>query len=475
MSILFVSSEAVPYSKTGGLADVAGSLPVALQELGCEVTLALPLYRETERMAADRIPAVEGVSYRLDRTGVRVLFVEHSGYFGRPGIYGEKGVDYPDNLRRFNYFTQKVLEHCKSEGFAPDILHLNDWQCALFPLYLKESVWGGSRFFAKTKTVFTIHNLAYQGLFEAGDFAATGLSKDWMNVEALEFYGRINLLKGGITQSDALTTVSPSYSREIQRKEFGCGLEGVLKQRASDLTGILNGLDIDEWDPEIDEALEVNYTAEVLEDKALNKKALQRELGLVTHFDGPLVGVVSRLASQKGVDLLVEVAKAIYALGMQLVVLGTGDPFYEEALKALAGQYPEEIAAVIGFDSRLARRIYAGSDIFLMPSRYEPCGLGQMISLRYGAVPVVRATGGLRDTVSAYRAPAEGTGFLFEEYRAKALVQTLQEAMAVYHQPELWKALVRRGMSGEFSWTASARKYLKLYRSLCENVTVEVP
>ena len=453
MRILFLSSEIEPFAKTGGLADVAGSLPIALERKGVEVHLAMPKY-----------PLVNSQKEGKIGKSIRVRFIENQGFFNRPGLYGEKGKDYPDNLERFSFFCRRALDLFKEENLKPDLIHCNDWQTALVPVYLK-SIFRNDLFFRGVKAVFTIHNLGYQGLFPAEELRKSGLDDSYFHMEALEFYGKVNLLKGGLVFSDLLTTVSPTYSREIQTSEFGHGLEGVLSKRKNDLYGIINGIDQDLWDPAKDRDIPKRFTPQTIEGKSENKKVLQALSGLEIRKDSPLIGIVSRLADQKGFDILMPVVELILKEGFQIVILGTGDKQYEDLLQKMSLKFPKNLSVRLSFDPVLARQIYAGSDLFLMPSRYEPCGLGQMISLRYGTIPIVRQTGGLADTVQDINSGG-GNGFVFSEYRSDALLAALKRAHRLFENKTHWKELVRRAMKSDFSWDRSAEKYLDLYHKV---------
>lgn len=451
MKVLFLSSEIDPFAKTGGLADVAGSLPVALERKGIALRLAMPKYRPVLRQKEGRI----GKEIRVD-------FIEQNAFYDRAGLYGENGKDYPDNLERFSFFCRKVLDLLKERNFAVDLIHCNDWQTALVPVYLK-SLYREDPFFRNVKTVFTIHNLGYQGLFPASEMGKTGLDDSYFHMESLEFYGKINVLKGGLVYADILTTVSPTYSREIQTAEFGHGLEGILFKRREDLFGIVNGIDQDLWDPAQDRAIKKQYTPENPAGKEEDKKDLQTLCGLQVKKDIPLIGIVSRLAAQKGFDILAPVVGKILKQGFQMVLLGTGDKRYEELFQEIGKKFPKSFSLHLAFDPVLARKIYAGSDFFLMPSRYEPCGLGQMIALRYGTIPVVRKTGGLADTIRDATYP-EGNGFVFSEYASEKLLGSLLQAKKAFQEKKGWERLLRRAMAFDFSWDRSAEKYVDLYR-----------
>ncbi|MDD5448967.1 MAG: glycogen/starch synthase, partial [Candidatus Omnitrophica bacterium] len=412
MKILFVSSEVVPFAKTGGLADVAGSLPIFLEKSGVEIKIAMPKYK-TIKVKGDRATLGKGVE---------VLFIENDKFFNREQLYGDKFGDYPDNLERFSYFSRQCLELIKKIGFKPDVIHCNDWQSSLIPVYLKTQ-YKTDPFYSNIKTMLTIHNLSYQGLFDASQFQKTGLDAGLFGMDGLEFYGKVNILKGGILFSDIITTVSPTYSREIQTKEFGYGLEGVLKSRANRIYGILNGIDYNLWNPKMDRHIAKMYDAAHIDDKGANKENLQKESALTVNRDIPLIGLISRLADQKGLDLISAVIGDLLKTKIQFICLGTGDEKYHILFERIAKLYPKKASINLKFDAVLAQKIYAGSDMFLMPSRFEPCGLGQMIALRYGTIPIVRLTGGLKDTIQEYDpATGEGNGFAFSGYSSDELL-----------------------------------------------------
>ncbi len=429
MKILFAASEAAPFAKTGGLADVAGSLPPALASLGHEVSLVMPRYRAVDirkfnlkRVAGFSVPLgtwQERCDVFAGKTAgnVTVYFIDKDIYYDRPGLYRSERADYPDNAERFIFFSRAVVELASALDLRPDIVHCNDWQTGLVPLYLKQGP-GMHESLRKTHTVFTVHNLGYQGLFWHWDMRLTGLGWNVFTPEGIEFWGKINLLKAGLIYSDIITTVSRTYSREIQTPEYGCGLDGVLRKRSADLYGIVNGIDTAEWNPARDPLVSRTYSLSRPAGKAACKKALLKQLGLPDR-GAPLIGMVTRLVDQKGLDILVDGLDEIMSLGVQLVILGTGDVKYHQILSEAAGRYPEGLCVLLEYNDAVARNIYAGSDLFLMPSRYEPCGLGQLHALRYGSVPVVRKTGGLTDTVANYnRKTGQGTGFVFKEYSA---------------------------------------------------------
>ncbi len=475
LRILFVSSEVAPFAKTGGLADVAGALPKALAALGHDVRVLMPKYRGVDRHAhslapilhlrvpiADRHSEGTVLEGRTDsRVSLYLLANDH--YYDRDGLYTTPDGDYWDNCERFIFFCRAALEAARGLGWRPQVIHANDWQTGLIPVYLA-TLYRDDPVCREIATLFTIHNLAYQGVFWHYDMPMTGLGWDLFTPAGIEFYGKINFLKGGLVFADLLNTVSRTYAREIQTPEFGCGLEGVLQERSSALFGVVNGIDYEVWNPETDPEIPKRYTAEDLEGKGICKASLREELGLRDE-PGPLLGMVTRLAEQKGTDLVLAALPELLAEGCQLVLLGSGDPSLEQAFADAAQRSPGQAVVRLGYDAALARRIYAGADCFLMPSRYEPCGLGQLISLRYGTVPVVRWTGGLVDTVKEFDpATGAGTGFGFEGFSAEALAGAVRRAAATYRQPERWRQLVLNGMGEDFSWEASAREYVTLYR-----------
>lgn len=456
MKVLLCSSEVVPYAKTGGLADVAGALPLRLKKQGIEVVLAVPKYKCIDEKVFKLKEISDVFSYTtLDRTA-KVYFIKNEEYFNRDGLYGDKFGDYKDNLDRFSFYCREVFRLIKIIEFRPDIIHCNDWQTALIPVYLANNFKEVS-FYKHIKTILTIHNLAYQGIFPKEEFAKLSLDAKLFDVKALEFYGKINLLKGGIIFSDVINTVSPTYAKEILTDEFGCGLEGVLSERKNKLFGILNGLDYNIWNSQTDSFVFKGYSHKTIQDKYVNKKQLQKELGLGVS-DVPLFGMVSRLAQQKGLDLIASSIEEIAQNPVQLVILGTGELRYHNILEQMQKRYPKVISVHIKFDESLAHKIYASSDIFLMPSHYEPCGLGQMISLRYGTIPLVFATGGLADTVS------RDNGFIFDKYEKNSFLEAFHEAISLYDNKRRWSNLVKHAFSYNFSWEEQALKYIDLYK-----------
>jgi len=488
VKILIASSEVVPFAKTGGLADVAGALPRALRALDQDVRVVLPFYRMVSREKfSPRVLLDEMIVHfpgncqvgsiwqsTFPGTEIPVYFVRHDQYFDRDGLYGEKGEDYPDNAERFAFFSMAAIWTLKGIGWQPDVIHCNDWQTALIPAYLRNlSVLQGDPFYSAVRTVYTIHNLAYQGLFGSAVLPRIGLDQSVYHPEGLEFYGKVNLMKAGIVYADALSTVSKQYAQEIQTEEFGCGLEGILRVRAERLHGIMNGIDYSVWNPELDEHIVAHYSAANLAGKARCKEALQKTNGLPLKPDVPLIGMISRLDKQKGFDLLEECLDKILGLDAQMVILGTGDPAYHEALAAAAKKYPDRLAVNLMFNNPLAHQIEAGADMFLMPSRYEPCGLNQLFSLKYGTIPIVRKTGGLADSISDSTAKniraGEGTGFVFKEYEADAMFNAIKRAVTMYREKrDLWAKLVQNAMARDFSWDNSAREYSSLFQRVCQ-------
>ena len=474
MRILMVASEAAPFAKTGGLADVVGALPRALARLGHRVDVLMPLYRGIAAgtpIARVTVPlggqvaeaTLCGVSDSESDEGTRTLFVDHPGYFDRDYLYGAVGHDYPDNPERFAFLCRAALEWTASCGERYDVLHGHDWQAGLLPVLQRQMA---SPWLRGVPCVFTIHNLAYQGIFDASWLPRLGLGWEWMNINALEFWNRISLLKGGIVFSRLITTVSPQYAREIQTPEYGFGFDGILRNRSDDLVGILNGIDYDLWDPARDPHLPVPFDATHLGGKQAARRAVLEAFGLPAdpQCTRPLVGMISRLVDQKGFDLLAELSDELPRLNASFVLLGSGERRYEDLWLALASRHPDRVGTRIGFDDPLAHLIEAGADLFLMPSRFEPCGLNQMYSLRYGTPPVVRATGGLFDTVQNFdEGSGSGTGFTFEEYSAQALLSTLRWALQTYANRAVWRRIQAAGMQEDFSWDASAREYAKVY------------
>ena len=489
LNLLIVSSEAVPYAKTGGLADVVGALPLELAKLGHDVILLLPRYRclnESGRSFRSvcrlHVPTPQGlvetlidedvISIGEGNCRVRVWAIRNEAFFDRPGLYQDHGIDYSDNLDRFSFFcraTIEVIAYLRTEcRWNTDILHLHDWQTALCAVYLKTVDRDRSEVLG-TRTVLTLHNVGYQGLFPGKQFEKTGLPPSLFTPAGLEFYGLVNLLKGGMVFADYLTTVSPTYAQEILTPKFGFGLEGVLLNRADRLLGILNGIDIDRWNPETDSYLPATYSSADRSGKQVCKLELQREFQL-PETSGPLLGVIARLTSQKGLDLVAAIIPQLMAMDLQLVMLGTGEAELEARFRALQARYPHRMGLRIGFDEGLAHRIEGGADMFVMPSRYEPCGLSQLYSLRYGTVPIVRKTGGLADTVRPLTVGAlqagQATGFHTEEDTAEALLVAVRRAVEVFQDRSMWSQLVQTGMTTDVSWARSAEAYDRLFMSL---------
>ncbi len=480
MKIAFMSSEVIPYAKTGGLADVAGALPKFLARLGADVKVFMPFYREVraKNLPLKKIPADLSVPWQgadapfsifeHQADGFAVDFIAYDAYFDRAGLYGTAAGDFPDNGERFAFFARASLEAMKYLGFSPDIVHGHDWQAATAFAYLK-FLYAGDTFFAGARSLFTIHNLAYQGLFAPGVLTKIGLPEHLFNMHDLEFFGKVNFLKAGILYASALNTVSPRYSREIQTPEFGCGLDGLLQSRTAVLSGILNGVDYADWDPATDALIPSLYSPRSPGGKSACKSGLLERFGLTEAKDLPVVGMVTRLAGQKGLDIVCEALADIFKQDVALIILGSGDQKIQDFLTAAQADYPGRLGLKIAFDEKIAHMIYAGSDVFLIPSRYEPCGLTQMYALKYGTVPVVRATGGLDDTIRDFDFRARtGNGFKFSEASADELVAALRRALGVYAQKDLWRGLVGNAMAADFSWTRSAGEYLKLYQAILE-------
>jgi starch synthase len=474
LHIAFATSEMAPYMKTGGLADVSAALPKALARLGHKVTVFLPRYGPIRFPPGELVGSVH-VPVDDDRRsagfylaslakGLHVVFVEHPAFFDRPHAYGVGNDDYPDNHLRFAFFSRAVLEYFRSRGERPDVFHANDWQTGLLPVYLKAFYWDDLALH-RVPTLFTIHNMAYQGNFGTETLGLLGLPWNLGTRDTLEFHGGISYMKGGLLFSEALTTVSPQYAREIQTEEMAYGLAGVVSARAKDLVGILNGVDQEEWDPGTDRHIAKTYSPQDLSGKAACKADLLRTFGLGTEPDLPVVGIVSRLVYQKGFDIVVRAWYDFLQRPIRMVVLGTGDPDIQEGFRSLAARDPDRFAVRFVYDNALAHKIEAGADMFVMPSRFEPCGLTQMYSMRYGTVPIVRATGGLVDTVSPWDpATGQGTGFRFDMPDGTGLVWALDQALAAYANRPTWQNLMRNGMALDFSWERSARQYLELYQ-----------
>ncbi|PWB76470.1 glycogen synthase GlgA [candidate division GN15 bacterium] len=485
LRILEAASEVAPFARTGGLGDVLGSLPKALAKLGHDVKVAMPRYGSIDPESFNLTPAniefaVEvaakphrcRVLHRRDQKAkVDYYFLENDEYFGRDEFYldPKTGKDFADNDERFVFFGRAVLELAKRLNWSPDIVHAHDWQAAVIPAYLR-TFYAGEPAFANARSVLTIHNLGYQGLFPGKRFSILGLpDKMFYAVTGpYEFFGKVNFLKGGIATADWITTVSGRYAQEIQSDpDFGCGLEGVLKERSGRLTGILNGVDYLTWSPSRDKEIPYRFAMANLSGKRQNKIELLRWAGLPVRTSSPLIGMVSRLTDQKGWDLVAEAADDLFAMNLQMIVLGNGEAKYQQLLQKLEKKFPDKVRAYFTFDDGLAHRIEAAADMFLMPSRWEPCGLNQMYSLKYGTVPIVREVGGLADTIVPYGADGDkGNGFVFKEYTAEAMLDAVKDAVKLFAGRRTWTKLMKAGMKADFSWDASARQYVDLFRRL---------
>jgi starch synthase len=469
----------VPFAKTGGLADVAGALAQMYQHAGHRSVAIMPNYQIIDKNRMQIEPA--GIEFEVllghDSQKVTVLsspavpgittyLIDHPYFNSRAGLYGTAQGDYPDNAQRFILFARASLELIIRLGMNPDIVHCHDWQSGLIPVYLK-NVYCNNPVFKKTRTVFTVHNLAFQGLFPPETMLTAGLPWSLFHIDGLEFYGKINFLKGALSFSDHITTVSPNYAREILTPEFGCGLHGLLNILQHKLSGIINGIDHSEWDPEADRFLPARYRATSYASKQASKRLLCKRFGLEYQAEKPLLGMVSRLSAQKGLDILVECLPSLFENDLDMAILGTGDIGYHELLIDRQLKYPGRLGLKLAFDNEMAHLIYAGSDMFLMPSRYEPCGLGQLIALRYGAIPIVRNTGGLSDTVVDYnQGPQKANGFSFNEYSPTAFSGAISRALDLYQDQPSWQQLMGRAMACDYSWKASARKYLDLFYNI---------
>lgn len=474
MQITFAASECVPFSKTGGLADVVGALPRALAALGHQVNVFLPRYRQT-RLPAPQI-AVRSITIPFDdhyrfcsildggqESGVHFYFVEYPQYFDREALYGTSAGDYPDNAERFALFSRAILEASKIMG-VPDLFHCHDWQSALIPVLLRTQ-YADDPAFADVATVFTIHNIGYQGVFPPDTLPLLTLPWDLFTISKMEFFGQVNFLKGALVYADFVTTVSRRYSQEIQTTEFGFGLEGVLRNRAATVAGILNGVDYDAWNPAKDKYTAARYTPEDLSGKRKCKQDLLAAFGITSaDINLPVIGIVSRFASQKGFDLISQIMDRLAREEMIVVALGAGDKGYQDMFLRLNRLFPRKIAVKIAYDNAVAHKIEAGSDMFLMPSKYEPCGLNQIYSLKYGTVPIVRATGGLDDTIEPWDArTGKGTGFKFSEYNGEALLATIKDALRAFRDQTSWQKLMLNGMAKDFSWNTAAKEYARVY------------
>jgi len=475
MNILLASSEVFPFSKTGGLADMVGALARAVAQSGNEARVVTPLYRGIR----EKFPQIKREDWEFNlplgkrwlrgalwsvepEKGLKIYFIEQPEFFERAGIYFENNISYPDNDARYIFFSKCVVHLARYLPWRADVVHVHDWQVSLVPAMLqqqKREGWGNP-----PPSCLTIHNLAYQGVFPGESYALTNLPPDFFTADSAEYFGLLNCLKGGIALADAITTVSPRYAREIMTEEYGCGLDGMLRRRADKLTGILNGVDYGEWNTTKNSHLFQPYSATRMAGKKNNKLELQRMVALPVDDKIPLFGTISRLAEQKGVDIQLGALEEMLNSDIQFVLLGSGSPEFERGYRDLAGRFPDKVAAQFGYDETLAHRIEAGCDFFLMPSRFEPCGLNQMYSLRYGTIPIVRATGGLDDSVIDFTESAKtATGVKFYEYSARALAKAIRKALAIYANAAVLRRCRQNGMKADFSWRNTVKQYLKIY------------
>ncbi|MFA6541903.1 MAG: glycogen synthase GlgA [Bacteroidota bacterium] len=485
LNILFVTSEAEPFAKTGGLADVSGALPQVIKELGHEIRIMMPRYgtiserkfRLHDVIRLREIPIAIGEEIKSGHVNssfisslkakVQVYFLANTEFYNRAGLYTNPDTkkDYHDNDSRFIFFCHGVLETLKKLGWQPDIIHCNDWQTGLIPAYIK-TIYKNDPFFKNIKTIFTVHNLGYQGSFPAASFEKTGLPDSEFSPEGVEFYGNLNFMKAGLVHADLITTVSEKYAVEITTTDdFGAGMEGILKKRKKDLSGIINGIDYNIWNPEIDPHIDQRYDIKSLEGKEQNKMALCKKFGLEYKEGVPIIGCITRLVDQKGIDLIKEIGDEMMKMDIQFVMIGIGEKRYHDYFEALKKKFPKKAGIIFGMNEEIAHMIEAGSDMYLMPSRYEPCGLNQLYSLKYGTIPIVRATGGLDDTIQDVKG-SNGTGFKFKKYDSKELLKTIHRAVKTYKDQKTWQKIMRNGMAKDFSWESSAKKYINLYRSL---------
>jgi starch synthase len=477
MKILLASSELHPYSKTGGLADMAGALAKSLAHAGHRVGVVTPLYRGI----LEKFPGLKKMDWHMDLPlgprfvhaevwtlepvpGLTIYFIHQTDFYQRNGLYGEAGADYADNAERFIFFSKAAMHLARYLPWQPEIVHAHDWQTGLLPLLIQhERLQAG--WLKVPRTCFTIHNLAYQGIFPAAQYPLTNLPLDYFNINGAEFYGKMNCLKAGIAFTDAITTVSPRYAREITTPELGCGLDDLLRRRQSSLFGILNGVDYEEWNTTKNPHLPFPYSVRNLAGKTKDKLSLQKEIGLPVNAEVPLFGTITRLAEQKGLDIELAALEEMLSTDMQFTLLGSGSPVFEKAYRELARRYPQKAAVRIGFDQGLSHRIEAGCDFYIMPSKFEPCGLNQMYSLRYGTVPLVRVTGGLDDTVvDISEEPELADGIKFTEYSGRALARALRKALVLYQEPKLLLEYRRNGMNADFSWDRMVQKYIEVYQ-----------
>ena len=461
MNVFYASSEVAPFAKTGGLADVSGSLPIALNEISCKAHVILPFYKCVKAMNLECRPFTVGEFEFLEykKNGIRYIFIVKDEYYDRDNLYSEPHGDYQDNYLRFSHFS-KAIAHLAKEK-KPDVINCNDWQTGLVPIYLKllnEDI----------KTLFTIHNIGYQGIFKRNVLNEIGVPRKFYRINGIEYYGKISFLKAGIVYSTAISTVSKKYAEEIMTPEFGCGMDGVLRTRMPNVYGIPNGVDYTQWNPDVDEHIKCNYNSNSVDKKLECKKDLIESVKLPPEtVKRPIIGVITRLAEQKGVDLLVDAAGEIVEMGASIVILGTGDEKYNNLTRRIGEHYPEHISSNITFDNKLAHKIEAGSDMFIMPSRYEPCGLNQLYSLKYGTVPIVRATGGLDDTITDLDLDKDnGNGIKFKEASKKGVVDAVARAIKLYKNEELWRSVQKKIMDIDFSWKTSALHYKEVYQKL---------
>jgi len=480
MNVLIASPEVFPFIKTGGLADVTGSLPKVLKKLGVDVRIILPKHKGIEEQGFPikyknykySCPMsqgyVDGEIALTEYDGVTAYLVEKDDYYYRDYLYSTPDGDYLDNAERFIFFSKSILEAIKVTGFVPDVLHCNDWETALAPVFLK-TLYKDEPLLKNISSLFTIHNLGYQGIFWQYDMHLLNIGWEYFAPDYLEFFGNINFLKGGIVFSDIINTVSRKYSKEIQTPEFGWGLDGILRTRKSDLYGIINGIDYEDWNPWKDPYIPAHYDNKDTKNKKKCKAALQEAFGLPVAGDIPLIGTISRLADQKGFDLIASSLEEMLSYGTQYIILGTGERKYHDLFTELSKNFPKSFSLKIAYDNKLAHLIEAGSDMFLMPSQYEPCGLNQLYSLRYGTIPVVRGVGGLEDTITdVTKEPESGTGFKFYDYTDKAMLEAVSRALKVYKNKDAWISLVKRCMDEDFSWQRSAKEYMGLYKKAIE-------
>ncbi len=490
LNVLFVASEMDPFVKVGGLADVIGSLPKKIKKNDCEIRVIVPLYKAAEKklrelsiekkiLQHDITVRVNSIDYIFevnvtDISGIKVYFLQNKELFDRDFVYSTPQGDYADNCVRYGAFCIAALKTSQLINYKPDVIHCHDWHTSFVPIYLKntkDSIKEFS-FFSDTKIVFTIHNIGYQGVYDSYVLDILGFPNYIYSQEGLEYYGKINLMKGGIIYSDLVTTVSPTYSEEIQTSNQGKGLEGVIRhksERSNKVIGILNGIDYGKWNPETDKLLYENYSYRNFHKKAINKSKLKNQFELNDDVQKPLVGLVCRLAEQKGIDLLVEALDIIVDMGFQVILIGSGEEKYMKMLVQVNEMYKGNVCALVKYNEKIARRIFAASDMFLMPSRYEPCGLSQIIALRYGSIPIVRATGGLIDTISDYsKNKKSGIGFVFENFSIASLLDSLKKALKVYNNEQEWNKLVQRAMKKRFSWTKSSKLYVEEYQKLVD-------